>query len=107
MAIAKLTVIYPQPADVEVFEKHYKEERVPKAVKNFAGKTKIVATKVVAAPQGKPAFYRIAEIYFPSRAALDESLGTAGAQETAAHAVSISSGGPPIFLIAEEETFEF
>jgi len=28
-------------------------------------------------------------------------------KETIAHAVRISSGGPPIFLIAEEETFTF
>jgi hypothetical protein len=27
--------------------------------------------------------------------------------ETLAHAAKISSGGPPIFLVAEEETFDF
>ena len=107
MAEMKLTVIYPQPVDVEAFEKKYREEHIPMAVKGFVGKTRIVATKVVAAPLGKPPFYRFAEIYFPSRAALDEALDTSGAQEAAAHAVSISSGGPPIILIAEEETFEF
>ncbi|HEY7544237.1 MAG TPA: ethyl tert-butyl ether degradation protein EthD, partial [Blastocatellia bacterium] len=30
-----------------------------------------------------------------------------GGKETLAHAVSISSGGSPIFLVAEEETFNF
>ena len=37
--------------------------------------------------------------------AMQKSLASPGGQETAAHAVSISSGGPPIFLVAEEETF--
>jgi len=30
-----------------------------------------------------------------------------GGKETLAHAVKISSGGPPIFLLAEEESFTF
>ena len=30
-----------------------------------------------------------------------------GGKEVLAHAVKISSGGPPIFLVAEEETFSF
>jgi len=30
-----------------------------------------------------------------------------GGKEALAHAVKISSGGPPIFLVAEEETFTF
>jgi hypothetical protein len=30
-----------------------------------------------------------------------------GAKQALAHAVSISSGGPLIFLVAEEETYKF
>jgi hypothetical protein len=32
---------------------------------------------------------------------------SAGGKETVAHAVKISSGGAPIFLVAEEQTFMF
>ena len=77
------------------------------AVSKLEGKSKMVATKVIASPQGVPAFYRIAEVYFPSMDALQKCAGSAGGKETLAHAVSISSGGPPTFLIAEEETFTF
>lgn len=107
MAAVKLLAIYPRPTDIDAFEKLYQEEHVPMAVKNFSGKTKIVTTKVLASPQGTPPFYRIAEIHFASREALDASVSSPGTRDTIAHAVRISSGGQPIFLIAEEETFTF
>jgi hypothetical protein len=70
--------------------------------------SKFVASRVVATPDGsQPAFYRLAELHFPSMSALQETAASAGLQEAAAHAISISSGGPPCFLVAEEETTEF
>jgi uncharacterized protein (TIGR02118 family) len=107
MAGAKLVVIYPRPTDIEAFEKTYQNEHVPMAVAKLGGKTKIVATKVIASPQGQPPFYRLAEIHFPSMTALETCAASAGAKETLAHAAKISTGGAPIFLVAEEETFNF
>ena len=107
MAGIKFLVLYPRPTDIATFEKLYQEEHVPMAVEKLAGKTKFVATKVLGSPQGTPPFYRVAEIHFPSRAALEACAASKGGKETLAHAVSISSGGAPIFLIAEEETFTF
>ena len=107
MAGAKLIVIYPRPKDIASFEQTYLKEHVPMAVEKLAGKTKIVASKVVASPQGTPPFYRIVEVHFPSIDALQACAGTEGAKQTFAHAAAISSGGPPVFLIAEEETFRF
>jgi uncharacterized protein (TIGR02118 family) len=104
MPEAKLVVIYPRPTDIEAFEKIYLEEPVPMAVAKLIGKTKIVATRITSSPQGVPPLYRIVEVHFPSKAALDSCAATAGAQETLAHALRISSGGPPLFLIAEEQT---
>jgi uncharacterized protein (TIGR02118 family) len=107
MAETKLVVIYPYPADVEAFEKAYVEDHVPMA-KKIKGVTKFVATKALGAPDGQtPPFYRIAELHFPSVEALKESAASAEAQEAVAHAVSISSGGKPIFLVAQEETTTF
>jgi len=103
----KLIVQYPQPKDVAAFEKVYLSEHVPMAVAKLEGKTKIVATKVVGAPQGTPAYYRIAEIHFPNMQALQACAASKGGQETVANAVAISSGGAPVFMIAEEETFSF
>jgi len=108
MAGVKLLVIYPRPKDIAVFEKLYQEEHVPMAVDKLAGKTKFVATKVLATPDGTlPPFYRVAEVHFPSLEALQACAQSAGGKETVAHAVKISSGGAPIFLVAEEQTFMF
>ena len=107
MADAKLVVIYPRPTDIEAFEKIYLTEHVPMAVKKLIGKIKIVATKITGSPQGVPPFYRIVEVYFPSKSALEVCAATMGAQETLAHAAKISTGGTPLILIAEGETFNF
>src|SRR5260221_14738548 len=107
MTDVKLVVIYPRPKDVDDFEKVYQQEHVPLAVAMPVGKTKMVATKILASPQGTPPFYRIAEVYFPSMQALEACAASEGGKEALANAVKISSGGHPNFLIAEEETFTF
>ena len=107
MADAKLVVIYPHPKDVDAFEKVYQDEHVPIAVAKLVGKTKMVATKILGSPQGAAPFYRIAEVHFPSMQALEACAASEGGKEALAHAVKISAGGAPIFLVAEEETFTF
>jgi hypothetical protein len=101
----KLVVLYPQPKDVEAFERLYKRDDVPMAVEKLAGKTKIVATKVLGSPQGAPACLPSHRGgHFPSLEALETCAASEGGKQTIAHAVSISSGGEPIFIGASEET---
>jgi uncharacterized protein (TIGR02118 family) len=107
MAGVKLIVMYPRPKDVDAFEQVYQKEHVPMAVEKLAGKTKLVATKVIASPEGTPKFYRIAEVHFPSMDALQACAASEGGKQTLAHAAKISSGGPPVVLIAEEESYSF
>jgi len=134
MAGVKFMVMYPRPQDIdtfehlyqdedvpigdglsskyvdtlEAFEKLYQEEHVPMILDKLVGKTRFVATRVVGTLKGaRPPFYRIAEVYFPSLQALQASAESAGGKETVAHAVRISSGGAPVFLVAEEQTFTF
>src|SRR2546421_8359718 len=107
MAAVKLMVLYPTPKDVPAFERLYQDEHVPMAVKKLAGKTKLVATKVQGSPQGRPAFYRIAEVHFPSLEALQACAASAGGEETLAHAAKSPTRGAPALLIAEEQTFTF
>jgi uncharacterized protein (TIGR02118 family) len=98
----KLIVAYPPPTNVEAFEKVYLEEHVPLAMARLAGGIKIVATKVLGSPQAP--FYRVAEVYFPSMRALETCADSLGGIEVLVHAAKISTGGPPVILIAEEET---
>jgi len=103
MAGAKLIVMYPHPKNAEQFESLYHNEHVPMAVAKISGKTKIVATKVLESGF----FHRIAEIHFPSMLSLKACAASEGGKQVLANAMSISTGGPPVILIAEEETFSF
>jgi uncharacterized protein (TIGR02118 family) len=109
MAGAKIVVLYPAPRDVSAFERAYMNEHAPMVTpQNFKGMTRFVASKIVGTPDGSaPPFHRIAELHFPSLAVLQTGAGSASAQQVVAHAVSISSGGKPIVLVAEEETRDF
>ncbi|HEY8560089.1 MAG TPA: EthD family reductase [Pyrinomonadaceae bacterium] len=109
MAGAKLVVLYPYPADAEAFEKEYTREHVP-MVNNEAmpGITKFVETKLIGTVDGSPPpFYRIAELHFPSLEALKTAAASEGAQTAVQHAIDISTGGLPLFLVAEEKSTEF
>ena len=105
MAGAKIIVIYPSPRDVGTFERAYTQEHGPMVTpQNFRGLTRFVASKVVGTPDGSPApFYRVAELHFPSIEALQAAAASPSAQKVVAHAVSISTGGKPIVLVAEED----
>jgi uncharacterized protein (TIGR02118 family) len=108
MKAAKLIVMYPIPTDIALFEKRYAEEHVPMAVEKLAGKTRFVASKITSCVgKDKAPFHRIAEVYFPSLQDLEACLNSPGGKETAGHAFEISSGGDPVLLISEVETFDF
>jgi uncharacterized protein (TIGR02118 family) len=109
MAGAKLVVLYPTPRDSEQFERAYATEHAPMVTpKNFPGLTKFVATRITGTADGSAApFARIAELHFPSLQALQAAASGEPASRAVAHAISISSGGPPLFLIAEEQASSF
>ena len=107
MAGAKLIVIYPRPTDIDAFDKVYREEHVPMAVEKLSGKTRIVATRILGSPQGVPPFHVIVEVHFPTIEALQTCAASDGGKEILAYAVSISSGGSPIYLVAEEQVYNF
>ncbi|WP_333874049.1 EthD family reductase [Methylobacter sp.] len=108
MKTAKLIVMYPHPTNLDTFEQRYADEHVPMAVEKLAGKTRFVASLITGSAGNDPTpFHRIAEVYFPSMEALEACLNSPGGQETAGHAVEISTGGAPVFLIAEVESFDF
>lgn len=108
MKAAKLIVMYPIPTDIEVFEQRYANEHVPMAVEKLAGKTRFVASKITSCVgKDQAPYHRIAEVYFPSMQDLEACLNSPGGQETASHAFDISTGGEPLLMISEVETFDF
>ncbi len=98
-----LTVLYPQPADVEKFESDYtahlkllhEKTGIPKDVKPYT------VTKFLPGPAGNPPFYQMFVMPFDSAEALEQAMASAGMQEVAADANRISTGGAPTILIGQ------
>ena len=103
----KVVVIYPRPQDEQGFETTYLEQHVPLVEQKLKGMTRLVLTKVTGSPQGKVSAFRIAEMYFSSMSDLNACIESDAGKEVIAHAQAISSGGPPLFLICEEEAFVY
>ena len=103
----KVVVIYPRPKDEEAFEKIYLQEHIPLAESKLKGMTRMVLTKVKGSPQGKVSAYRIAEVHFSSMDDLTRCVESDGGKEVVEHATRISTGGPPLMLICEEESFVY
>lgn len=103
----KVVVIYPRPHDEQAFESAYLEHHVPMIEQKLKGLTRLVLTRVTGSPLGKVAAYRIAEAYFSSMNDLHAAIESDGGKELIAHAQSISTGGPPLLMICEEESFVY
>jgi uncharacterized protein (TIGR02118 family) len=103
----KIVVIYPRPHDMEAFEKSFLEEHIPMLEQKMKGMTRLVLTKVTGSPQGKVIAYRLAEVHFSTMDDLNRCIESEGGKEVMAHAAQISTGGPPILLVCEEESFVF
>ena len=105
MAAAKVVVLYPVPTDAAAFDRAYTNEHAPMVTtQNFPGMTRFIASGVVGTADGSAApFHRVAELHFPSMEALQASAASPTVGPVVAHAVSISSGGMPTFLIVQED----
>ena len=97
-----LMVLYPPPANKEAFETAYLGEHIPLARKLPA---KAIRTEVVGSTlTGDVApYHRIAELHFEDRRGLQTCVQTPAAQAALEHAVQISNGGKPHFLVLESE----
>jgi uncharacterized protein (TIGR02118 family) len=99
----KLIVLYPPPNDRATFEHRYRSEHGPMVLEKIPGLQKFVAAQVLGSPAGAAPYQRVAELYFDSMASLQAALASPGGQTTVAHAMEISTGGPPVVLIAEDD----
>jgi uncharacterized protein (TIGR02118 family) len=99
----KLIVLYPLPADTALFERRYSLEHAPMVLEKIPGLKKFVSSRVLGAPMGTAPYQRVAELYFDSIESLQAAMASVGGQATVAHAMEISTGGPPVVLIAEDD----
>jgi uncharacterized protein (TIGR02118 family) len=105
MSNAKLVVLYPQPTDPDTFEKAYATEHIPLMHEKMKG-MRAVVTKMLGTPAGPAPHFYMVEIYAPSIDAIKAFLASPDGQQVTAHAVKISTGGPPEVVFAEDDTHE-
>jgi len=72
----KVTVLYAHPADASTFEKYFKEHHLPLA-KRMEGLSRIEITKFhTSADGGKPQYYRMSELFFSTKAEMEETMSS-------------------------------
>ena len=99
----KLTVLYGQPTNAEAFEEHYRNIHLP-AVAKVTGVARLELTRFVAAPDGgKPGFYRMAELYFPNQAQMEQSLGSPAGKAAVADISQLATGGATVIVGTVDE----
>ena len=67
--------------------------------------TRFVISKVLGSPGGRVMAYRIAEAHFSNVNDMNKCLESDGGKQVLEHAAAMSSGGAPIVLLCEEESF--
>ena len=102
---AKLVIIIPRPQDEAAFEQSYKDVLLPMLEEKMKGLSRVVASKVLGAPDGSARTYRLAEMHFGSTESLNDCMQSPGGKEVLDQIQSMSTGGKPILLICEEETY--
>ena len=101
--MVKLVVAYKHPSDVEEFERRYKDEHVDLA-RRIPHMSRIEFGKVAGMMDGSKApYHRIAELYFPSQAAMGQGAATPDGQAAIGHAAAIASGGFDAMVVEVEE----
>ena len=96
-----VVVLYNQPKDTTAFEKYYAEKHVPLFASHAQeiGVTRVELVKFPATIDGqRPALYRMADLRFESRAALEKGIATAGFQAVAADLANFATGGVTVLI---------
>jgi len=63
--MVKLVALYRNPADVELFDKHYFDTHIP-LIKKSPGLRRLEVTRISGAPIGETKYHLMAEMYYDS-----------------------------------------
>ena len=89
----KMTVLYGHPTNTQEFERYYAEKHLPLAAK-MKGMSRLELTRFGPGPDGdKPAYYRMAELYFPTQAQMQSTLSSPEGQAAVADLPKFATGG--------------
>lgn len=96
--MVKVTVLYGAPSDPAAFETYYAEKHMP-MVYPVEGIARIELSRPMPGPDGQPpAFYRIAELWFESPAALQAVTSRPEWQKVVDDVANFATGGATILV---------
>ena len=109
--MVKLMVLYGRPDDPTAFEEYYVNTHLPlvEKVPNLQKfeTSKIIATKIVATPDGsEPNYYRISEYYFEDMDQLMSSLSTPEGQAPENDIPTFATGGATMLIQEVDWSYE-
>ncbi|MBX9686532.1 MAG: EthD family reductase [Candidatus Obscuribacterales bacterium] len=87
--VAKIIALYKQPADPKAFDAKYFNEHVPIA-KEIPGLQLLEISRVLGAPDGKPEYHLMVELYFESIDAAKAGLESPEGEAARKHAQSFA-----------------
>ena len=99
----RLIVLYPTPSDAQDFEKTYREEHEPLVRAQLGGITRLATTRIAGIGSDSAPYHSMAELHFDTMDALRKALTSDGGLRTGSHARQISSGGPPLMFVVEDD----
>ena len=94
----KVIGLYGYPKSPDEFEKYYESDHLPLTGK-IKGVDHLELTKFISAPDGgKPAFYRMAELYFATQFQMEQSLRSGEGQAADADFENFATGGVTVLI---------
>lgn len=99
----KLVVLYPQPTDVEAFERRYIGQHMPLMRELVGPDVPLPTYRTIGFGNRQPPFYRVAEIHFRNMAHFNEFTDSGKSKIGHESSVKVSTGGKPIYLVCEEQ----
>src|SRR5262245_20771054 len=96
--MVKVAILYGHPANAHRFEAYYVRTHLPLASK-MRGVSRLELTKFLAAPDGsKPAFYRMAELTFPSEEQMRSTLSSSEGKLAVGDLPNFATGGVTMMI---------
>lgn len=94
----KVTVLYEHPANLTEFEKYFNEHHLPLA-QTMPGMSRLEFTRFdSSADGGKPEYHMMAELFFATKAQMEETMGSPEGQATINDLHNLTTTGVKIIL---------
>lgn len=94
----KLTVLYGPPTNKQDFENYYANTHLPIAAK-MKGVERLELTRFAPGPDGdQPAYYRMAELYFPTEEQMQTTMNSPEGEATVADLPKFATGGVTVLV---------